>query len=133
MTTTTVITTALTAGKEIFTNSRIGGIEGIVGALLVIITMLLITRDMGKWPKLAFIVTTAWHIAGVNQHWLLFIGTAISFTIDLFSFTMIGNTIAAITDDTRVALGKVPVFTKKIKPSKIVNINTGNTSIKVKK
>lgn len=68
-------------------------ISWIISAIATLLTLTAITRDTNKWKELALPVMVIWHIAGIPPFFLLYIATAITFTIECLSIEVIGDLI----------------------------------------
>jgi Ni/Fe-hydrogenase subunit HybB-like protein len=83
--------------KETLQHTSFLQINFIVALIFIIITLLIITRDIEKWKLLALPVSILWEIIGVPVHLLILISAGIMFAIEILSLTQIGNLAEALT------------------------------------
>ena len=95
-----------TAFEEIIANTNILGIEWIITAMIVFLTLLLITRDPNKWKTLALPVTATWYLCGLETSGVFLIIAAIIFSIESFSIDMIGELLTAKEDPIKASIRK---------------------------
>lgn len=84
-------TLGLTLLKEVTIDVLPFGTDYITPIIIVVLTMLIISRSISSWKILAFPVTVAWHIAGLTPHHLWYILTVIMFVIESLSLETIGD------------------------------------------
>jgi len=99
-----VITEGFGLFKDVFVNTNVLNISWLLSIVFVILTMVLITRDVSKWKTLAFPVTVMWHIAGITPNYLLYMITGIVFAVDVLSLSSGGGFIQAIITRTKEAV-----------------------------
>lgn len=58
----------------------------ITSIILIMVTLLIITRDRERWGQIALPVAIGWHISGITPHIFVYIITAIIFVITCLSF-----------------------------------------------
>lgn len=87
----TDFTTGLALIKDVFTNTTVFGQLWIIPMLVVILTLVIITRDIKQWKIMALPVMIAWHIIGLKQSMPFFILAVFFFVIELLSTETAGN------------------------------------------
>jgi len=86
--------------SNISNNTNIAGTDIILGFIFIILSMLLITRDVEKWKILAFPLAIGFTVAGINISPVIVIITAIIFTIEGLSLQVIASLVDTISDKT---------------------------------
>lgn len=79
---------------EAFVDTTVFSIEWLIALAVLVISMLLITRNPKYWTFLAFPLTIGWHIVGLTPSLLQYIFTAIIFGFELFTQGTIGYTLS---------------------------------------
>lgn len=77
--------------NTIFADLVIFEITWIIGALLVLVTLIIITRDINEWKRLAFPICIAWHIIGISPGLLALFLTGVIFVINALSQIQLGE------------------------------------------
>lgn len=85
-----------TLWQTTFTDTSIFGLTWLIAIPVILLTLVLITRQTEKWKTLAFPVAMIWHIAGLEVHQLLFIILGIMFVIDSISLEVLGQSLEVI-------------------------------------
>lgn len=102
---------------EMFQNTLVFNLEWLVATIVIIITLVLISRITSNWKILAYPVTIMWDIAGLKPNMLIYIITAILFVINALSLETIGSVLGKFTKSTGSALrdvGKATPFDRVI-------------------
>lgn len=94
----TDITTGFTYIKDIFVDSTFLNLDWIIGLFIVLVTLIIITRDIEKWKLLLFPIVLGWHIVGVHQNLIIFMFSSILFALALFDKEVVGNIISFLQD-----------------------------------
>lgn len=92
---TTLNQTAISQGTSFitnaFTNTEIFGIKTIIGLIIIVLTLILITREYKQWGVLALPVLISWKIVGLQFNMLHYLVCAITFIITAMSDITIGD------------------------------------------
>lgn len=80
---------------DIINGISIAGIE-IMPILIPIISLILITRDLEKWKRMAFPIFLLWKVAGLNVPYYILLGTGFILTLSLFEKANIGELLSSI-------------------------------------
>lgn len=83
-----------------FTDVEIFGYNWIIPTLILIITLVLITRDYKMWASLGLPMMVLLHTIGLRMHPLIFLTIGIIYAIDLISIRLIGATIEGVSEYT---------------------------------
>lgn len=79
--------------KNAIINTHILGIDWIISIPIIIITLLIITREYNKWKTLALPVMIGWHIIGIPQSVILYLVSSMLLAVDTMSLTQLGELI----------------------------------------
>lgn len=97
--------------KETFTHTHVFGMSWVISGIAVILTMLLITRDLQKWKTIALPTCVIITLSGLQVSVVLYIIAGIVFAIDLLSLEVSGNIMKGIQ---RVTGGLAGIAKKKV-------------------
>lgn len=99
-------TTAFEMIADTFIHTNVFGVEYIIPFVIVVMTLVLITRNIYKWSILAFPVLVGWHVIGLRNSIILYVLSGIAFVISSMSTEVIGSMATAYDDDSGI-LGKI--------------------------
>lgn len=91
------------------------GSELITSSILVMLTLLIITRDRERWGQIALPVVIGWQVAGIRPHIFLYIITAIIFVVTNLSFRTTATIISALKKQEPILRQQYQEQRKKIK------------------
>ena len=83
---------------DTFVNTHIAGVSWIAPLLVIIFSLLLITRDFDKWKLLALNVIIGWSIVGLHVSFALWIFAVILFVVEGISLQILGSMIGKVSE-----------------------------------
>ena len=99
--------------RDAFTNLNIFGVEFIVSLILLMITMMFITREPSKWKVLPFPLLVSFRIIGIEISMAILLLAGFIFLIEALSIQMLGQIVQGITStvtrgvQTTIGLGRL--------------------------
>lgn len=85
------ITVAYDMLKGSITQVNVFGISWIIPTIIIVITLVLITRDIQKWKILTLPVSILYYLVGIKTSWVIMFAAAIIFAVESLSIQAIGN------------------------------------------
>lgn len=84
--------------SNVFTRTTVFGIDWIIPTIVIILTLIIITRDVNKWKTLALPVSAAWYIIGLKTSPVILVGAGLVMIMELISIETLGNLLDTVTE-----------------------------------
>jgi hypothetical protein len=112
--------------KSFLVDVTVFNIDWIISLFVIVLVLLLISRDTQDWKILSLPVTIVIHIMGLTPSFIWYIIATIIFSVELFSTRMMGNVLHVFDKKPRQSV-EDKLFQKQFKQDKMKAIRTLGT------
>lgn len=110
----TNVTVAWSEISDAFHGTSFLGAQAVLGAFVILLTLILITRNTNRWKQLLLPVAIGWSVVGLEISIIIYIIGAILMAIDALTPQTMSNVMRAVTQAAPMRKGEYKEASKEI-------------------